>query len=220
MLWLSGHSGREVRAVARDVGIGLLTTPRNRQSLAVVQAHPFWAADNGCMAQGAAFQLAPFLAMLDRLAPARDTCLFAVAPDVVCDGAATLARSAPVLPMIRQRGYRAALVWQRGMTSALVPWEEIDVLFIGDHEPCRGVPVVRELITEARQRGKSVHVGRVNSWRTASRWAAEGANSADGTTLAFGPRDKLPVTARWVQRVARQPPLPIFAGTSAARDGR
>ena len=112
--YLTGASNPAVRAVAHEAGVGLLVTPATGYERQV-GAFPFWAADNGCFAQGATFDLGAFLAWLDQLAPHRAACLFAVAPDVVGDMLRTWARSVDALPAIRAAGYPAALVAQNGL---------------------------------------------------------------------------------------------------------
>ncbi len=54
-----------------------------------------WAADNGCFAAGASFDEPAWLTFLRVFAAYQHTCLFAVAPDVVGDAAATWARTRP-----------------------------------------------------------------------------------------------------------------------------
>ena len=70
----------------------------------------------------------------------------------------------PVLPRLREAGYRAALVAQDGMTELPAP-DEWDVLFVGGHD---AVEALRDGLPPAaggRALGKWTHMGRVNSWR-------------------------------------------------------
>jgi hypothetical protein len=126
----------------------------------------WWAADNGCFGSGYPGD-AGWLRWLERLAEHAGRCLFATAPDVVGHAAATLARSAPHLPTIRGLGYPAALVAQDGLEELGVPWATFDVLFIGGSTAWKLGPGAAGLVGEARQRGKPVHMGRVN---TRQRW--------------------------------------------------
>lgn len=153
-----------------------------------------WAADNGCFGKGYPGD-EMWLNWLDSNDPAG--CLFATAPDVVGDAAATLERSAPHLPTIRALGYRAALVAQDGLTEATTPWNDLDALFIGGSTAWKLGPHAATLVAAARRRGKYVHMGRVNSHR---RWQyAEhiGCDSVDGTFLTFGPDKNLPRLLSW-----------------------
>jgi hypothetical protein len=162
-------------------------------------------------------------------------CLFAVAPDVVGDAAATITRSESFLPLIREyTRFPAAFVAQNGQERLPVPWQDFSVLFLGgsaECAPCRYVrPVTnfqqawcpscgrplaewklgaaaRELTAEARARGKWVHMGRVNS-RQRMRYAAEiGCDSADGTYLTKGPDKNLPRVLAWAREIDCQIPL-------------
>ena len=60
---------------------------------------------------------------------------------------------------------------------------------------------------EARLLGKWVHVGRVNSWRRIHHAAIWGADSVDGTYLAFGPRANGARLTRWLEGLGAQEPL-------------
>ena len=102
MLYLTGASTRFDRPVAHELVIGLMAQPGNGHCRGIPH-YPYWAADNGCYARGAAFNLDRYLAWLDRLRPWQETCLFATAPDVVGDAAATLAaRYAVAFPLAYQ----------------------------------------------------------------------------------------------------------------------
>jgi hypothetical protein len=164
-----------------------------------------WAADNGCFSKPDLFNEEAYLSWLD-VRPKR-TCLFATAPDVYGDHAATWARSQPVLPRIRSVGHRPALVAQNGMTSDGVDWDTFDALFLGGSQG----PTGREwkmsaaaalLAHEARSRGKWVHMGRVNSSRRLRHAADIGCGSADGTYVAFGPHRNIPKVLRWLDSLA------------------
>lgn len=176
--------------------IGMMCTPAEGKSPA---AAAVWAADNGCFGKGYPGDVG-YLGWLDRLAEHVGRCLFATAPDVVADAAATLARSGPFLGLIRDRGYPAAFVAQDGLEDLDVPWAEFDALFIGGSTGWKLGRAARRLVAEAKARGKWVHMGRVNSRR---RWAyAEyiGCDSVDGTFLAFGPDVNLPRLVSWISQ--------------------
>ena len=156
-----------------------------------------WCADNGCFGKGYPGDEA-WLAWLASHANEAATCLFAVAPDVVGDAAATLIRSLPWLPQIRALGYPAAFVAQDGLEALEVPWDAFDVLFIGGSTEWKLQRHARALAAEARSRGKWVHMGRVNS-RRRYRYAEHiGCDSVDGTFLTYGPRRNLPELLAWL----------------------
>ena len=153
-----------------------------------------------------------YLALLERLADHRDRCLFVAAPDVVGDGAATLAVLQPMASHIRALGWPVALVGQDGMENMTVPWDDVDWLFVGGSTEWKLGPHARELAGEAKRRGKWVHMGRVNSEKRYRYAAAIGCDSADGTFLTFGPDVNLPRLLSWT-RLNDQ--AEMFAGWSA-----
>ncbi|ANS02985.1 hypothetical protein [uncultured Mediterranean phage uvDeep-CGR0-AD1-C123] len=174
--------------------------------------HQVWAADNGCFARPDTYSDDGFLRWLDRLD--RTGCLFAVAPDVLADGAATLARATPVLPLIRNLGYPAAFVGQDGQRGDRVPWDEIDALFIGGTTEWKLSGIAADLIHEAKQRGKWVHMGRVNSWQRIHAAACLGVDSVDGTHLAFRPDRYTPEVIDWLDRIQEQPSFCFESGAT------
>ena len=133
--------------------------------------------------------------------PDKDRCEFAVAPDVVGDSAATLARSRPWLPRIRSLGIPAAFVAQDGQENLPVPWGEFDVLFIGGTTEFKLGVGARALIGEAVVRGIPVHMGRVNSRKRLAYAFTAGCASVDGTYLKFGPDLNLPKLLRWIDEI-------------------
>lgn len=188
------------------MGIILQPNMGNRPDLTAT----WWGADNGCYTQGTAFRLERFLAWLDSWTPEeRARCLFAVAPDVLADAAATLERSVPVLPQLRARGYRAALVAQDGLDRLSVPWGDFDVLFVGGTTAWKLSEAAYGLAAEAKRRGKWIHLARVNSLRWLQAATIAGYDSADGTILAFGPYVNLIRVERWLVRIRHQPVLPL-----------
>jgi hypothetical protein len=148
-----------------------------------------WAVDNGRFSRPEQYIDAGYLAWL-RTLPYQDRCLFATAPDVVGDAAATLELSLPMLPRIRALGLPAAFVGQDGLTIDTTPWDAFDALFIGGTTEWKLSEVAYQLAAEAKRRGKWTHMGRVNSWRRFRAAAAAGYDSADGTYLRFDPTQK------------------------------
>ncbi|MFL6125488.1 hypothetical protein [Actinophytocola sp.] len=123
--------------------------------------------------------------------------MFVTAPDVVADAAATLTRSRPWLPRIRDFGLPAAFVAQDGLERNRVPWNAFDTLFIGGSTRWKLGAAATDLIGEAHARGKTVHMGRVNSRQ---RWvlaAERGVDSVDGTFLTYAPDANLARLHAW-----------------------
>lgn len=164
-----------------------------------------WAADTGCYTQGERFSLTRYLDWLEACEPYQSTCLFATAPDVVGDAEATWTRSAPVLPVLRDMGYRAALVAQDGLQTP--EWDTFDALFIGGTTRWKLSEHTRQLVQEAKKRGKWVHMGRVNSLRRLRAAEFMGCDSADGTYLKHGPDVNLPRVAAWLRVLREQPQM-------------
>lgn len=184
-----------VALVARGE-IGVMLTPRVGRTVEAAKAWPVWAADNACFTSSTTFDLPKYLAWLDRFRVVSG-CLFASAPDVVGDAEATWERSRNVLPLLRERGYRAALVAQNGIRT--VAWSAIDCIFIGGDTPFKYSSTADELCREAKRLGKWAHMGRVNTmerWQMCSR---VGYDSCDGTLIRFGPDQNLPRIIRWMK---------------------
>jgi hypothetical protein len=195
VLYMANPSSGKVRDAMTAGLIGYIDTPAqgNRRFEGVT-----WCADNGCFGKGYPGD-EKWLAWLEKHSVDAATCLFAVAPDVVGDAAATLERSVPFLPIIREMGYPAALVAQDGLENLGVPWDDFDVLFIGGTTEWKLGSAAARLIREAKTRGKHVHVGRVNSARRFAHFELLGADSCDGTYIVFGPNVNLPKVLHWGQ---------------------
>lgn len=173
--------------------LGFIATPRqgNRRPAGVQ-----WCADNGCFSKK--FDERTWWAWLEANAADAGSCSFAVAPDVVGDAVATLERSLPWLGRIRALGYRVAFVAQDGIEGTEVPWDQFDALFIGGSTEFKLGPIAREVILEAKARGKWVHVGRVNSRKRFVMFAELEVDSVDGTFLTFAPRQNIHRLLSWV----------------------
>lgn len=198
MLYVGTPSSPRIRDAMSAGVIACMQTPAQRMK---VPAGAWWAADSGIFGKGYPGDAAWQAWLTDHPAPA-DRCLFATAPDVVGDAAATLTRSAPFLPVIRRLGLPAALVAQDGLESLSVPWGDFDVLFLGGSTQWKLSAAAADLTAQARARGRRVHMGRVNSWQ---RWQvadAFGCDTCDGTFLAFGPDQLLPHVLRWTAQPA------------------
>jgi hypothetical protein len=164
-----------------------------------------WAADNGCFTQPKKYTDERYLEWLASRSEHADLCLFATAPDVVGDAEATLERSLPMLPRIRAAGYPVALVAQDGLTPDMVPWDDIDALFIGGSTGWKLGEASHALCLAAKERGKWLHMGRVNSGRRYELARSFGCDSVDGTFIAFGPDINEPKVQRWLDRAKREP---------------
>jgi hypothetical protein len=194
MLFFGNPCGEAVVNAMKAGTLGFIDTPAqgNKRPDGVA-----WVGDNGCFSDK--FDEGKWWRFLINNAPSANTCLFAVAPDVVGDAAATLERSLPWLSKIRALGYPVAFVAQDGLEHIDVPWDDFDCLFVGGSTDWKLGAHARAAVREAKRRGKWVHMGRVNSerrWRYAD---AIGCDSVDGTYLTFGPDVNLPKLLAWTR---------------------
>jgi len=212
VLYLANPSNARVRAMMTSGHLGAVITPAQGNRL---PPDVLFCIDNGC-GPGSDGQPGTgypgdraYLELLSRMsARARRRCLFATAPDVLGDAAATIARSAPFVYRIRAWfGLPVALVAQDGLERLDVPWTWCDVLFLGGSTGWKLGPAAAALTAEAHARGKRVHMGRVNT-RQRLRYAAYiGCDSADGTGITRGPDKNLPAMLGWLNEIHGQTTL-------------
>jgi hypothetical protein len=193
--FFANPSTQKVRdAMIRRDDLGAILTPKQGNR---IPEGVRWCADNGVFGKGFPGE-SKWFAWLAGVPYDKTLCEFAVAPDVVADAAATLARSVPWLPQIRALGLPAAFAAQDGQEGLPVPWDEFDVLFIGGSTEWKLGRHARALAAEAKLRGKRVHMGRVNSFRRIVTAQLSDCDSADGTYIAFGPDVNLPTVEAWL----------------------
>lgn len=222
-------------AGAERYDIGPLLTPDigNAPELAAAP----WAADNGCFTKPERYSDERFLAWLAKKGEGGNAgcCLFANAPDVVHwsggapkvgypigDPVATLERSRPMFAKIRELGYPAALVCSAGI-EGLVPWDELDAIFLGGDDTWKLGPEAAALTAEARARGTWVHMGRVNSLKRLRYAKAIGCDSADGTFVNFHRTENTYRLVGWLDEINRGElslPLRWYKRPARSRAGR
>lgn len=229
MLYLSPPSGPEVIAAMEKGLLGVMTTPA--QGNVLPDGCPA-AADCGKFGKGWPGYVEWFAWLTESVERyGAERFLFAVAPDIPFDAAATLAESLPWLPKIRALGIPVAFVAQNGSDApGMVPWREFDVLFLGGGPECLPCSYVRPPGEEERKRktcptcgnrltewkesraaarlsakaaalGVPRHMGRLSSRRRLIIAAMFGCASADGTYLRFGPDKNLTRLLRWLADV-------------------
>jgi len=148
--------------------------------------------DNGCFA--GSWQPEPWARWLHK----QRRGLFAVVPDVVGDAHATRARFERFAAVVA--GHQpVAYAAQDGSDRYPPPWDDFDVLFIGGTNAFKLSEIAWRLIAEAKERGKWVHNGRVNSFRRMSACHASLVDSTDGTLLRLGQSRKYASNPRWPQ---------------------
>jgi hypothetical protein len=202
MIWLgtSPHEPGVKRMLDRH-DIGLLCQPVSH----LPQAGWIWAADNGCFSDK--WDADRWLSWLHRPMP-RAGCLFATVPDVVANHRETMRRWDTWSPVVHATGFPVAFVAQNGSEDGGIPWDEVDAVFIGGDTEWKMSLHAFRIAREAKERGKWVHVGRVNSLKRLREWAGY-ADSSDGTFLAFGPAKNSVRVEGWVEalRTDRQEAL-------------
>lgn len=200
MRYFANPSTAKVREAMTAGLLGMIDTPAQGNALMPGVA---WCGDNGGFTGGYPGD-AEYLAFLAERSAHAALCAFVTAPDVLCDAAATLDRSMPMLEKIRGAGYKAALVAQNGLENMTPPWDDFDVLFLGGDTAWKLGPHARALTAEAKHRSKWVHMGRVNSLKRLTYADTIGCDSADGTFLTFGPDRNLPELLGWLRAVNDQ----------------
>ncbi len=209
MKLLVSGSSKTVRRLSNDWPdhLGHLLTPNagNRVETMLKTGLP-WAADNGAFN---GFDAERFTAFLGRIA-FKPRCLFVVVPDVVADCQATMRMFAKWAPIVRSiTGQPIAFVGQDGAESAVLPWSGMDAWFVGGSTQWKLSQASIDLMREARERGKWVHVGRVNSLSRLT-WAFDhGADSVDGSSMSKWGDKYIHRFCQWLRSLESQPCLKL-----------
>ena len=176
------HASPKTLAPYRTENLGVLCSPRCVYA-DDIQEWP-WAADNDAFSK---WDEGRYRDMLVRL-KGREGCLFVTAPDVVGDASQTLRNFSEWRSELV--GFPVALVGQDGLETP--PWDEFDALFIGGTTEWKMGAQAARLVREGKERGKWVHMGRVNSYERGryARWL--GCDSIDGTQFSWFRDTKLP----------------------------
>jgi hypothetical protein len=204
MLLVSG-SANLVGALAMSAPglLGHALTPGNSNLPAFLRTGLPWMADNGCFH---GLDAPAFRRMLARV-NGQPGCLFVVVPDVVADARATLRLFGEWALECRTAGQPLAFVGQDGAEDLAPPWDDFDAYFVGGSTAWKLSRTSRDLMEEARQRGKHVHVGRVNTLRRL-RWAFDsGADSVDGSIFSRMSDKFLRWGVAYLKRLHAQPTL-------------
>lgn len=168
---------------------GWLKTPANGNSITtIIAAGVPWACDNDCYV---ALKRTAYVRML-RVVAGQPGLLWVTAPDVVADADATIARFRLWRPALDYYKLPIAFVAQDGQEQRPVPWDAIRCLFIGGSTTWKEGPHAAQLIREAHERGKWVHVGRVNTLRRYWWLSSLPVDSIDGTCFSKWPDKFIP----------------------------
>lgn len=211
ILLLPGNAARLAGGIELNAHeYGWLLTPQRTMTKQGIYKLLF-AIDNECFTLGDRFDENRYKRALIRISKAHPVklCLFATAPDVVGDHAATWNRSEGWLRIIRDIGLPAALVFQDGIESSDIQWNMFDAVFIGGSTAWKLSDAAAWCIREGRNRGKWTHVGRVNSVYRSSR-LIEFPDSVDGTAWARHPTKYAKQWQNWLNAgKPRQPRLEL-----------
>lgn len=196
----------------RGPRMGHLIVPRQWSRSQVAELQPGrWAIDNGAFS-GKGFEPGAYVRLLERFYHVPG-CLFATAPDVVGDAAATLDAWPFWSRLLRGLGFPVALVGQDGLSADRLPWMDCDALFIGGTDAFKDSTEVVDLCAVARARGKWIHWGRVNGRRRYGRALRAGCDSFDGTGFSMYPDVTIPKVTAWHHENQQQHGLG-FTGSS------
>ncbi len=209
MRYLSGCTNDTDEPALIAAGIGLMVQPGNSY-VRRIDRYPMAAADNGALNPETYIGDDRWLEWCDRLPR---SVAFVVVPDVARrpdgslggDPVATWAKFQELAPVVKEMGHHVALAAQDGielMPNLHEQIEACDVLFIAGSTDWKlaAWPIVRM----ARNMGKPVHMGRVNSLRRLQTARLMGCTSADGTQLRYLNRTRADGTRRGVAELLRQ----------------
>ena len=212
MIALLDMHDEDVSLLAKEYGqyVGRLCSPITRFAPGAMVGYPF-AVDNGAYgAEG--FRAASFEALLGRLEPHREKCLFVVAPDVVANARRTLECWPSWAERVRP--FPPALVAQDGIEDLPIPWDDFETIFIGGSPGWKMSKDAADVIRAAKILGKSVHVGGVWTVERACHFHKLHADSIDGVRLAIN-RHQRTRLLKWL-RDGDEAPLLTQAGANSA----
>ncbi len=190
MIILVSGATKTVDRFSGHPNLGQLITPNDGNK---VRGDMPWAADNAAFSN---WDRVKWLSMLRKIAGTDP--LFVVAPDVVCDAMATLARLKVTSPMIRKRGFRVACAIQNGQEWIGVRRNLCDSIFIGGDTEFKLGAYARHCVRSAKERGDWVHMGRVNSLKRLQYAREIGCDSVDGSGYSMFPDTKLIPALRYL----------------------
>lgn len=209
--WAKLFQDAVIEAQAARGSLGFLNTPRSGNTPAnVFRYTTTWAADNDCFQGLNRLSYERMLRIWQKVEPGP---LWVATPDVVADASATLERFEEWEPILHGMGYPVALVLQDGQERLAVPWTRLEAVFVGGSTTWKLSEHAASLCQEARQRGKWIHMGRVNSQRRMETAARFGCQSIDGSGFSRWKKLIAP-GVRWMRRaewLAKHQPL-LFQG--------
>lgn len=193
MIYLIPSNTDKIKDMSKE-SIGVIRTPTGGSAWGIENGYK-WAADSGAFTGKLEFNL--YIKYLERMSPYLDTCLFATVPDVLCNPITTMFYYRYYAWRIKVIGYPVAFVAQDGQEEHQLP-PEYDWLFIGGSTAWKLSSGADDCIFRAKNSGKRVHIGRVNSKKRIQHFMLVGADSADGTHWKFEPDKAKERIPRWL----------------------
>ena len=196
------------KQVCLPSSVGVMATPGRRAIPAGIrQAGRPWALDNEVFSGH--YDPVRFYRFLEKLLPWRHTCLFVTAPDVVANARATLINFDFHWYEIATLELPVAFVAQDGQEDLPFPEGGYSAIFIGGTTKWKLSDAALSVIQRGKAEGCWIHVGRVNSSIRYNRMLIAGADSVDGTCIAYQRDAYSRRIAAWGERLAL--PLPESA---------
>jgi hypothetical protein len=167
-----------------------------------------WAADNSCFG---GLNAPKWLRLLAKLAKCKRKPMWVTCPDVVGDAGETWRLYHLWAPVLRSLGLPVALVLQDGLERfkwrAHLPseWDNLAAVFAGGSTAFKLSEHAEGFCREAKERGKLVHVGRVNT-RERIEWIARWGtvDTIDGSGWSKWGEKRIPLGVRWIDRAIRK----------------
>ena len=195
MIFLSGVLCPEAEELGRTHNVGAMVTPAIGPLR--VMNYPHHAIDNECFTRPidpGSKNEARWLRCLDKFVPQQERCLFASVPDCAYHedkpedepAKRTLELFYHYRQEVAGRGYPVAFCLQNGSEApGMVPWGDIDAVFIGGDTRWKLSHHAMYLVWEAKNRGLHAHMGRANSLKRFRRAVEMQVDSTDGTFLRW-----------------------------------
>jgi hypothetical protein len=188
--------------------VGRFVAPRSGH---IIRPGEVYACDNDVLK---AWDEDRYIRMLNRLAGVPG-CLFVTAPDCVTmtptgplgDARVTVERFWDWRQEITGRGFPVALVGQDGAEDLDLPWDAFDAWFIGGSTEWKLSASSYDLVCEAKQRNKWIHMGRCNTQRRLKIAYDMGCDSVDGTGWSMFPDKYMLRDLPFLEALHRQPLL-------------
>lgn len=194
MLLVSGAT-KTMQKYKGHPNLGAFLTPRTGNSLKTLEGF-MWAADNAAFN---GFNEERFIKMLEKIEGTN--CIFVPCPDRVGDSVVTLKLFHVWRPIIKKYNLPVAIVLQDGASVTSIPYHMVDAVFIGGTTEFKLGEDVRQIVKRAKEYGKWVHMGRVNSNKRLKYAHSIGCDSVDGSGYSMFPNQKIPEALEFLKNI-------------------